>query len=722
MLANQNKRITMRKAMTWEVANSAWSNRIGPQWTSRIREWSETPLLPFRVGFIVFYVAMMFIAPIDMHPKVVSEAHHASQMAFVQPTFTQFVVWLLHLHFAFTLFGYVLDVVMHVPWKDKKFPLVYFPRIDGMGAIGLHLVLLGGLALYQTLQQSFHAYLLVGEGAVLLYLQFVRPALGFVKWTPADQIKFEQQRETTVAPAASTKSAADTDETYAVPFAARPTNKTFASIFGMTAVKEKLLPPAKLAVVAREMGGEDPRNGILVFGEPGNGKTVFAEALAGELGVPLIEVTYGAMSSQWVGNMPKVLSNTFAYAKRCAPCVLFIDEIDSFIKSRDTAGGSSEDTKITNTLLTEIVNLRGHQVVLVAATNYLAHLDAAAIREGRFDYKIEITPPDEEARIGLIYSGIAKYAKGLDVVDADAVSVAKRWNGFSVARLMAVCKALPDVAKKLGDSRIELSTWMAALREVQGRTGKSLGATKSLSELVLDTDTRDALDLIAARLKDVARIEAMGGTLPTGVLFYGPSGTGKTATARALAKEVGWAFLSVAGPDLLADRTKLEKIYAEAKDIRPTLVFIDEADDVLRNRQYSTTPEVVNKMLSIMDGTDDRVKDVVWIAATNNPDQIDPALVRSGRFTEKVLFSTPPQDQIPRHIASWLKPRGVALDASLDVFQLAELLAGHTIADVEGVMQYALNAAIQRTAAGFKPVIEERDIYQAARVVLTGIG
>jgi transitional endoplasmic reticulum ATPase len=416
--------------------------------------------------------------------------------------------------------------------------------------------------------------------------------------------------------------------------------------------------------------------------------------------------------------MPKVISNTFAYARRSSPCVFFIDEIDSFIKSRDAAGASNESLHITNTLLTEIVGLRGSKVILIGATNFFANLDAAAVREGRFDYKIEITPPDEAARIGLIQAGVRKYGVGLEVDPEQSLSVAKRWHGFSVARIMAICKALPEVAEKAGHVQIRLEQWMAALREVQGRSGKLPENTKSLSELVLEPGTKNALALISTRLKDVGRIEAMGGTLPTGVLFHGPSGTGKTAAARALAKEVGWAFLSVAGPDLLSDRTKLESLFAEAKDIRPTIIFIDEADDILRNRQYSSTPDMVNKLLVLMDGAEDRVGDVVWVAATNNPDQIEPALLRSGRFTEKVLFTPPPQDQVPGHISMWLKKKDVSLENALDNFDVAEMLAGQTIADIEGVLQYALNCAIESCSENSRPVIKQEDMNRALSVVL----
>jgi transitional endoplasmic reticulum ATPase len=397
--------------------------------------------------------------------------------------------------------------------------------------------------------------------------------------------------------------------------------------------------------------------------------------------------------------------------------VLFIDEVDSFIRSRDAGSNNSEDLKITNTLLTEIVNIRDHGVVLVAATNYLANLDAAAIREGRFDFKVEITAPDEVARVGLLQNGVKKYAQSLQVDQQAMLSVAKRWAGFSVSRLLAVAKALPEYARTNGKSAIGFDDWIATLRTVQGRKGQVPRESKPLKDLVLEPQTRDTLELIAGRLKDAHHIEEMGGTLPSGILFHGPSGTGKTAAARALALECGWAFLSIAGPDLVADRDKLAKIYAEAKDLRPTLVFIDEADDVLRNRQFSNTPDVVNRLLVLMDGSEEQIKDGVFIAATNHPDQADPALLRAGRFTEKVEFFPPPADQVPRSIAAWMKGRKVAFEAGLDAFEAADLLAGQTMATIEGVLQYALNRAIPRTQGEQVVIITAEDMSAALRVV-----
>lgn len=713
------KRLTPRD-MTWEVQSSAWWYKLGNGDYKRayfMFDRFEAPLIYTGIwmfGLIVCAIAYFgspFYVTYKPGTSVFADDVHMGKL---------FVILLAHGYFLYLALLYVVKVLFMVPWKDRKYPMVSSLNfLIGFHRTGFHYVMFAAIALYDTRSQSFNIWLIGLEGLILVYLHYGQPALGFVPWKRADGEKLtndlnqQAQRTSNV-----TQSSSENDSTYQVPVVARPAKLKFESIFGMKEIKEKLLAPAQAILAQNAEASDAPRNGILLHGEPGNGKTVFAEALAGELGVPFIELTYGEVSSQWIGNMPKVLSNTFAYAKRSAPCVLFVDEIDSFIKSKNSPGTSSEDLKITNTLLTEIVSLRSHKVILIGATNYLANLETAAIREGRFDYKVEITPPDEDARVGLIHSGIGKYAAGLDVDLIQAVSAAKRWNGFSVARLMAICKALPDVAKKSGSKSIKLTEWMAALREVQGRRGKLPGNTKAMSELVLEPATKDALSLVATRLSDVARIEATGGTLPTGMLFHGPSGTGKTAAARALAKEVGWAFLSVAGPDLLGDRTKLDKLYAEAKDIRPTIIFIDEADDALRNRQYSSSPDLVNKLLTLMDGADDRVPDVVWVAATNNPDQIEPALLRSGRFTEKVLFTTPPQDQVPRHVSQWVKHKRVSFCEELDAFDVAEALHGQTIADIEGVLQYALNIAISATQDDQKPVIQKHHVQQAMRIVL----
>jgi transitional endoplasmic reticulum ATPase len=143
--------------------------------------------------------------------------------------------------------------------------------------------------------------------------------------------------------------------------------------------------------------------------------------------------------------------------------------------------------------------------------------------------------------VGLLSHGVRRYAPQLEVNEAEMISVAQRWVGFSASRLLAVVKAMPQFALDKGVSCIKFADWMAVLRNIQGRKGRVPENAKRLRDLILQPSTREALDLIAGRLADAARVEAMGGTLPNGILFHGASGTGKTAAARALAAESNWA-------------------------------------------------------------------------------------------------------------------------------------------------------------------------------------
>lgn len=525
---------------------------------------------------------------------------------------------------------------------------------------------------------------------------------------------------TRVRAAESDRAAGQGGESEPAPKVARltPPRVKFKDIHGMTAVKARLKDAAQAVVAPRE-GGKEKRNGILLFGEPGTGKTFFAEALAGELGVPLLQLSYSDVASQWVGKKTERIKAAFDQARQHQPCVLFIDEVDSFLESRDSGrdDGTKEDRDVVNALLTLMVDIRKCRVLLIAATNHMDRLDAAGIREGRFDFKVEVPLPDAEARVGLLKMGLAKNLPNARVDDSVIEAVARRWNGFNSKRILAVTQELPYQIELAGkSSNPGFDDFMAALRLLQGRKGEAPEDAKSLDELVLTESTREMIDLIAGRMADPEHTEAHGGTLPTGVLFYGPPGTGKTATCKALAKSIDWAFLPATGADLARDPKALEKLYAKAKELRPTIIFIDEADELLKSREFSSNTESTNKLLTIMDGVRDRVRDVVWIAATNNPELIDPALLRGGRFTEKVQFDKPGSQRLVEHLRGWLDRRKVKLEVGLTVEDLAELIGDESIANAEAVTQAALNRAVSRRT---QPVVVGcADVEQAVRMVL----
>jgi transitional endoplasmic reticulum ATPase len=499
---------------------------------------------------------------------------------------------------------------------------------------------------------------------------------------------------------------------------------TYANIQGNTDIKRRLLAAAKAIASQDSENGPEQRNGILLHGEPGNGKTIFAEALAGEMGLRIFKLTHSDVASKWVGDRTEKIVSVFNWAKRAQPCVLFIDEIDSFLADRSgSQGRNKEDDDVVNSLLTLLVDIRQHRVIVMAATNYVDRLDGAAIREGRFDFKVEITPPDEQARIGLLTAGLAKNLKSISASPQTIQVVAQRWNGFSVKRILAVTEELPSylAERQEGGTRktsLEYEDFMAALRRIQGRKGSSPENVKPMSELILPEVTKEALEMLSSRLRDPQRVERMGGSLPTGVLFFGPPGTGKTAACKALAKEVDWAFLIATGTDLARDPKELDKLYTKAKELRPCIIFIDEADDLVRSREHSNNTESTNKLLTLMDGVNDRIRDVVWIAATNHPDNIDQALLRGGRFTEKVEFVRPEESQMVIHVDKWLKARKIRLEPAFTAQELAEAVGDESIANLEAVLQYAVNRAISKTTLDYVVLSKE----DAARGISSVLG
>lgn len=482
-------------------------------------------------------------------------------------------------------------------------------------------------------------------------------------------------------------------------FRARRAKVDFSQVIGMKEFKKEMLEVGREIV---ECGGN--RNGILLSGDPGNGKSFLAEALAGEFQIPIVRATFGDVASQWVNQTTRDVMQAFDDALAQAPCVLFLDEVDSLLVNRGgIANADSESGKTVDAILTRLTDLRGTGVVIVAATNHPDRLDSASTREERFDFKIEVPPPDLQARIGLLKLGL----KGVSYNQEDIERAAKRWEGFSVARIRAVAT---EAEKSANGRSVDFTTLSKALRKVQGKMGHRLPeSVKTLDQTVLGDELRNRLTRLAKRLIDYDKVERMGGSLPSGVVFYGPPGNGKTRAAMSLAKTAGWAFLQTTGQELQADPKKIDELAAKAKDIRPVIVFIDEADDVLRQRNLVPGYErqVTNKLISIMEGAGGKLHDVVWIAATNFPDTLDDGATRGGRFAEKIGFDDPDQGTLERMIENWFTGKPVKLDAILSVDAIARKLDGISFANADAVLTEATTIAVLDRGEGARLRLED---------------
>ncbi|MFT0172090.1 AAA family ATPase [Paraburkholderia mimosarum] len=491
----------------------------------------------------------------------------------------------------------------------------------------------------------------------------------------------------------------------------------FSAVVGMDRTKSRLLRAAREII----NGTANGRNGVLLYGEPGAGKTFLAEALAGELKLPFLSISYGDTASKWINETPQRVRAVFEEARRLARCVLFIDEIDSFVKPRDGHNTHSMDRDLTNTMLTELVALRGSGVVLVAATNFLdGGLDFAAQREGRMDYKIEIPAPDAAARFTLLTRSITEELGVKFAQHEPLIALANRWEGFSAARMMAIGGQLREMyLEGFFHGPVTFQIGMQAMRLLQGRKGRLPEDVKEIADIIMPDISRNALRNLAYRMQELESLQKLGSTLPRGVVFAGPPGCGKTQAAMSLAKSADWAFLKTTGADIIADPRSWDRLYREACDIRPCVLFLDEADGILQDRSHSGHGMITEKILVTLDGAGGCTPDVLIIAASNHLERFDAAAVRSGRLEEKIIFDVPTRKAMALYVRRALADRlngawKVEPDA---VVQLLRLLAGRTIADGDALVRKAITIAALRRVRERTADFRADDVIQGARAI-----
>jgi transitional endoplasmic reticulum ATPase len=260
---------------------------------------------------------------------------------------------------------------------------------------------------------------------------------------------------------------------------------------------------------------------------------------------------------------------------------------------------------------------------------------------------------------------------------------------------------------------------MKAMRLLQGRKGRLSEDVKDISEIILPEMSRSALQNLAYRMRELESLQKLGSVLPRGAVFSGPPGTGKTQAAMSLAKAADWAFLKIAGADLVADPRSWDRLYREACDIRPCVVFIDEADGILQDRLQSGHGMLTEKILDTLDGASGCTPDVLFIAATNHLDRFDTAALRPGRFEEKILFHVPTNKAMAAYVRTILASK---LDGAWKVepeavVQLLRILAGRTIADADALVRKAITIAALRRVQERTTDFRAEDAIQGARAI-----
>lgn len=423
-----------------------------------------------------------------------------------------------------------------------------------------------------------------------------------------------------------------------------------------------------------------PPRGLLLHGPPGCGKTMIANAFAAELGVPFIAISAPSIVSGMSGESEKALRDYFEEAKKLAPCLVFIDEIDAVTPKRENAQREMEK-RIVAQLLTCMDDLAlektgGKAVIVLAATNRPDSLDPALRRGGRFDKEINMGVPSEAVREQILRALTREMSLAENFPFRD---FAKRTPGFVGADLndlvstagAAAIKRFLDTLKfdqkpmeiadsndmEIDNDRVQNSETVTALRRLISKAKEPSASDDGVIEIATE-DFEIALpkiqpsakregfatipettwaDIGALRrvreelvtaivdpIKNRKKYERVGITAPTGVLLWGPPGCGKTLLAKAVANESRANFISVKGPELLnkylgESERAVRQVFQRARSSIPCVIFFDELDALTPKRDDSlseSSARVVNTLLTELDGLSDRAQ-IYVIAATN---------------------------------------------------------------------------------------------------------
>ncbi len=268
-----------------------------------------------------------------------------------------------------------------------------------------------------------------------------------------------------------------------------PTNVTFKDVAGLAGVKEEVMEVVDFLKNPKrytDLGGKIPK-GVLLVGPPGTGKTLLAKAVAGEANVPFFSMSGSDFVEMFVGVGASRVRDLFEEAKKKAPCIIFIDEIDAVGRARGHAGLSNANDERENTLnqlLTEMDGFSsGTNVIVLAATNRADVLDKALLRAGRFDRQIYVELPDLEERKGIFDVHMKNLKldndkKSEGFVDRDFL--AKQTPGFSGADIANVCNEAALCAARKNKKKIEKQDFLDAIDRIVGGLEKR---TKVLTDL-----------------------------------------------------------------------------------------------------------------------------------------------------------------------------------------------------------------------------------------------
>jgi transitional endoplasmic reticulum ATPase len=516
-------------------------------------------------------------------------------------------------------------------------------------------------------------------------------------------------------------------------------------------VREMIELPLRHPEIFEKLGIEAPK-GILLYGPPGTGKTLLAKAVSTESNAHFIPIGGPEIMSKFYGESEAKLREIFKEAKEKAPSIVFIDEIDSIAPKREEVSGEVERRVVSQLLsLMDGLEARG-KVIVIAATNRPNALDPALRRPGRFDREIEIRVPNKKGR----YEILQIHTRNMPLQqDVDLERLASVSHGFVGADLEYLCKeaAMKTLRRMLPELNLEEERLNPETLDRLIVTGDDFEKAlkditpSAMREVYLETPDvkwseigglgdvkRELQEAVEWPLKFSDLYKTIGYNMPKGVLLFGPSGTGKTLLAKAVATESEANFISVRGPELLSkwvgeSERGVREVFRRARQASPCIIFFDEIDSIAPTRGMGgdsmVTERVVSQLLTELDGIQ-ALQGVVVLAATNRIDMIDAALLRPGRFDK--IIGIPLPDKDARKETLQIHMRGKPISKEVDIDRLVEMTEGFNGADLAALVNTAVSIVLQGYIGKYpkpedakkhldEPVVTYEDFQKAAKKV-----
>ena len=437
---------------------------------------------------------------------------------------------------------------------------------------------------------------------------------------------------------------------------------------------------------------------IILHGPPGSGKTSTAEAISATLNKPLYHFKLENITPEYVymASDNDAVETIFSSCERWG-AIVFIDEGDIHFTNNKDKNAST---------ICLIKALENYPIPVVMTCNNIDNIDQSLINRSNMIIKYNDIKFDKDGK-RFIWSNLLKHNKINNVIIEDVVHYPL--NGRDIKNIINLALSIVNSREEITNKLI--SQIVTSTKDIKTNTTEFYSVMSNINtkftDIIGSDDVKQDLMQISKYLKFYKIYNDLGGSIPKGLLFCGPPGRGKTLMSKAFAREANATFIYTTASGfndtfIGVGAKRVRELFAFARDNTPAIIFIDEIDSMsTRNGKFDNTENVrtINALLAEMDGMIEN-NDIMIIGATNYPDNLDKALLRSGRFDKHIFFDYPDKNNRIKMFELYLqkiKLANIFLEhKEQNIELLAKKTAGFTGADIKNICNQGIFVHMQK--------------------------